>query len=45
MFQIKVVANDNSSRVLSFQEFSRKSVIAKYNQLVSEGSIQDYQLV
>jgi hypothetical protein len=45
MFQIKVTNNDNSEKVLSFAEFSRKSVVAKYNQLVSEGDIKDFQLV
>jgi hypothetical protein len=45
MFQIKVVYNSQSSRVLSFSEFSRKSVLAKYNQLVSQGDILDFELV
>jgi hypothetical protein len=45
MFQIKVVSNDKTSRVLSFQEFSRSVVLAKYNQLVSQGDILDFEIV
>jgi hypothetical protein len=45
MFQIKVVYSSELSRVLSFKEFSRKSVLAKYNQLVSQGEILDFELV
>ena len=45
MFQIKVTNNDNSEKVLSFKEFTRKVVVSKYNQLVSEGEIKDFQLV
>ena len=45
MFQIKVTNNDNSEKVLSFKEFTRKVVLTKYGQLVSEGEIKDFQLV
>ena len=45
MFQIKVTNNDNSEKVLSFKESTRKVVVSKYNQLVSEGEIKDFQLV
>ena len=45
MFKIKVIYNSDSSRVLNFSEFSRKSVLAKYNQLVSQGDILDFELV
>jgi hypothetical protein len=45
MFQIKVTQFDKSVKVLSFREFSRKSVLAKYGQLISEGEILDYELV
>lgn len=45
MFQIKVTNNDNSEKVLSFSETSRRSVLAKYGQLISEGEIKDFQLV
>ena len=45
MFQIKVTNNDNSEKVLSFKEFTRTVVLAKYGQLVSEGEIKDFQLV
>jgi len=44
MFQIKITNNNGSESVLSFAEFSRKSVVAKYNQLVSEGSILDFEI-
>ena len=42
MFTITVINNDNTEKVLSFADFSRKTVIAKYNQLVSQGDIQDF---
>lgn len=45
MFQIKVIFNNNDTKVLSFREFSRKSVLAKYNQLVSQGDILDFEIV
>jgi hypothetical protein len=45
MFQIKVTNNDNSEKVLSFKESTRKVVLAKYGQLISEGEIKDFQLV
>lgn len=44
MFQIKITNNNGSESVLSFAEFSRKSVVAKYNQLVSEGTILDFEI-
>ena len=45
MFQIKVVHTSGSEKVLRFSEFTRKSVLAKYNQLVSEGFIKSFELV
>jgi hypothetical protein len=45
MLQIKVVYNDKSEKTLNFSEFARKSVLAKYNQLVSQGDILDFQIV
>lgn len=45
MFQIKVITNNSNTRVLSFSEVSRKSVMAKYSQLVSEGEIESFELV
>jgi len=42
MFTITVINNDNTEKVLSFSDFARKVVIAKYNQLVSQGDIQDF---
>jgi len=45
MFQIKVVYNSDSSRVLMFKEEIRDVVFHKYNQLVSQGDIKDFELV
>jgi hypothetical protein len=45
MFQIKVIHNDGSSRVLMFKEDTRNVVLHKYNQLVSQGDIKDFELV
>jgi hypothetical protein len=45
MFQIKIIHSDGSSRIVRFQEFTRSVVLAKYNQLVSQGDILDYELV
>ena len=45
MFQIKVITNNDNTKVLSFSEFARKSVMAKYNQLVSEGEIKAFEVV
>jgi hypothetical protein len=45
MFQIKVIHTSGSEKVLSFREFARKSVLAKYNQLVSQGDILDFEIV
>ena len=44
MFTIKVTTNNNTEKVLSFSDFSRQAVIAKYNQLVSQGDIQDFSV-
>lgn len=43
--KIKVITNNGNEKFLSFSEFARKSVIAKYNQLVSEGEIKAFELV
>jgi hypothetical protein len=45
MFQIKVVHNDKSVKTVSFSEIARKSVLAKYNQLVSQGDILNFEIV
>jgi hypothetical protein len=45
MFQINVVYNDNSERVLRFPETIRNGVTHKYNQLISQGDIKDYQFI
>jgi hypothetical protein len=45
MLQIKVVHNDKSEKTVTFSETARKSVLAKYNQLVSQGDILDFQIV
>jgi hypothetical protein len=45
MFQIKVIHTSGSEKVLSFSEFARKSVMAKYNQLVSQGDILSFEIV
>jgi len=45
MFQIKITNNNNTEKVLSFSEISRQSVLAKYNQLVSQGDILDFKIV
>ena len=44
MFTIKVITNNNTEKVLSFSDFSRQVVIAKYNQLVSQGDILDFSV-
>ena len=44
MFTIKVKTNNNTEKVLSFSDFSRQVVIAKYNQLVSQGDILDFSV-
>lgn len=44
MFTIKVTTNNNTEKVLSFSDFSRQAVIAKYNQLVSQGDILDFSV-
>lgn len=43
--KIKVITNNGNEKFLFFSEFARKSVIAKYNQLVSEGEIKSFELV
>lgn len=45
MFEIKVILNSGTEKVLRFDEFTRKVVIAKYNQLVSEGEIRSFELI
>lgn len=45
MLQIKVVHNDKSEKTVTFSESARKSVLAKYNQLVSQGDILDFEIV
>jgi hypothetical protein len=45
MFKVKVFDYSGSIRVLMFKEFSRKSVVAKYNQLVSQGDILGFEIV
>jgi hypothetical protein len=43
--KIKVTLNSGNEQFLFFSEIARKSVMAKYNQLVSEGEIQAFELV
>jgi hypothetical protein len=43
--KIKVITNNGNEKFLFFSEFARKSVVAKYNQLVSEGEIQAFEIV
>jgi len=45
MFEIKVIMNGGTEKVLKFDEFARKSVVAKYNQLISEGEIRSFELI
>lgn len=45
MFQIKVVHNDKSEKTVTFSEIARKSVLAKYRQLISEGEILAFEIV
>jgi hypothetical protein len=45
MFEIEVIRNDESVKVLRFDEFTRKVVTHKYNQLVSEGSIKGWKFI
>ena len=44
MFTITVINNNNTEKVVSFSDFARQAVIAKYNQLVSQGDIQDFSV-
>ena len=43
--KIKVTQNDKSVKTVTFSEIARKSVLAKYNQLVSQGDILDFEIV
>ena len=43
MFELKVTRLDGSVVVKHFDELARKSVIAKYGQLISEGEIRSCQ--
>ena len=43
--KIKVTCNNKTEKLLVFSESARKSVMAKYSQLVSEGEILDFELV
>jgi hypothetical protein len=45
MFELKVTHNDGSSRILRFKEIIRSNVMHKYNQLVSQGDILDFEVV
>jgi len=45
MLQIKVVHNDKSEKTVTFSESARKSVLAKYSQLVSQGDILSFETV
>jgi hypothetical protein len=45
MFEIKVIYNDNSERVLQFPESIRVVTSHRYGQLLSCGDIKDYQIV
>jgi hypothetical protein len=43
--KIKVTLNSGNEQFLFFSESARKSVMAKYNQLVSEGEIRSFELI
>ena len=45
MFEIKVTHNDGLVRIVRFKEIIRSNVMHKYNQLVSQGDILDFELV
>jgi hypothetical protein len=45
MFQIKIIHSDGSSRIVRFKEETRNVVLHKYNQLVSQGDIFDFEIV
>ena len=45
ILELKVTNLDGSQVINGFSESARKSVMAKYNQLVSEGEILDFELV
>jgi hypothetical protein len=44
MFELKVTKLDGSVVVKHFDELARKSVIAKYSQLISESEIMSWQV-
>lgn len=43
--QIKITLNSGNEQLLFFSSAIKKSVIAKYNQLVSQGDILDFEIV
>jgi hypothetical protein len=43
--KIKVITNNGNEKFLFFSEFARKSVMAKYSQLVSEGEIRSFEVI
>lgn len=43
--KIKITLNSGNEQFLFFSEFARKSVLAKYNQLVSQGDIQGFTVL
>jgi hypothetical protein len=45
MFEIKVTHNDGLVRIVKFKEETRSVVLHKYNQLVSQGDILDFETV
>ncbi len=44
MFQIKILQNDNSVKVVTFYS-NKELVVKKYHRLVSYGSIQSFEIV
>jgi hypothetical protein len=45
MITLKVTNNNGTVRTLQFSPVSKTSVLARYNQLVSEGEILDFEVV
>tara|TARA_B110000858_G_scaffold53002_1_gene61481 strand:- start:294 stop:440 length:147 start_codon:yes stop_codon:yes gene_type:complete len=45
ILELKVTKLDGSQVIKGFSEFARKSVLAKYRQLISEGEILDFEVV
>ena len=45
MFEIKITHNDGLVRIVRFKESIRSHVMHKYNQLVSQGDILDFEVV